>query len=171
MNKKPFQDKYNFYTRLKQYCKPLFTYSEYKFTIVDKQLFYNKIKNNFYVKIVSSTGFLCRDVTIDEIFLSDSTILKFLDRDSACFVYYLAGKLEDLATKDYNSLYTFYGISVKNPSIFLVKSLVDMSIDEWDVNNAYDNKLYCNLDKPSIVKFMERYFIVKELNKPVLTNI
>ena len=45
MNKKPFQDKYNFYTRLKQYCKPLFTYSEYKFTIVDKQLFYNTYNN------------------------------------------------------------------------------------------------------------------------------
>ena len=162
MSKEQLQKGYNFYTKFKYYCKHILNSN--KLTIVDKQRYYDNTKNTFYVKVVSIVGFLCRDITIDEIFLSNSSILKFLDKDSACFVYYLAGKLEDLANKDHNSLFTFYGISPKNPSIFLVKSLIDMSIYEWEINDAYLNNLHYNLDKPSIARFIERYFIVKQLN-------
>ena len=170
MNKESLQKKSNFYTKFKDYWKSRLNFNESKFTIIDKQPYYDKDKNTFYVKIVSITGFLCRDVTIDEIFLSDCTLLKYLDRDSACFLYYLAGKLEDLANKDHNSLFTFHGLSPKAPSIILVKSLFDMSICEWDINEAFLNNLYYNLDKPSIARFMERYFIFKQLNIKSETN-
>ena len=170
MNKELLQKESNFYTKFKSFWKPRLNSNESKFIITDKQLYYDKNKNAYYVKIISITGFLCRDVTIDEIFLSDCTILKSLDRDSACFVYYLAGKLEDLANKDHNSLFTFHGISPKNPRIFLVKSLLDMSIHEWEINEAYLNNLHYNLDKPSIARFMERLFIVKQLNIQSETN-
>lgn len=170
MNKELLQKKFNFYTKLKHYLKPKISLDESKFTIIDKQPYYDKVKNTFYVKIVSISGFLCRDVTIDEIFLSNCTLLKSLDKDSLCFVYYLAGKLEDLSNKEHNSLFTFHGISPKNPSIFLVKSLIDLSVYEWEINDAYVNHLYYNLDKPSIARFMERYFIVKQLNVKPETN-
>ncbi|MCE2706854.1 MAG: hypothetical protein LW807_07245 [Proteobacteria bacterium] len=164
MSKEPLQKKSNYYTKFRHFWKSRTGHDEPKFTIVDKQLYYDKTKNTFYVKVVSISGLLCRDVIVDDMFLPNSTFLKSLDKDSLCFIYYLAGKLEDLANKDHNSLFTFHGISPKNPSIFLVKSLIDMSIHEWEIDKAYLNNLHYNLDKPSIARFMERYFIVKQLN-------
>lgn len=137
------------------------------YTIVDKQLYYNKIKNTYYLKIVSVTGFLCRDVTIDELLLPNSHILKSLDQDSMCYVYYLAGRLEDMANKDHNSLYTFHGFNPKDPTFIFVKSLIDLSIHEWDVIYVFKSNKYYTLDKPSIAKFIEYYYSINQYQNVV----
>ena len=59
--------------------------------------------NIFYVKVITTKGLWYQDISVDEILLSKDSILKYLDQDSLCFIYYLAGKLEDLAN-NYNFL-------------------------------------------------------------------
>lgn len=141
-----------------------------RFIIINKELYYNTNKNQFYVKIATTAGFLCRDITLEEIFSPHSTILESLDKDSLCYIYYVAGKLEDLANHEHNSIYTFQGVSPHNQNIFIVKSLLDLSIHEWDIHDAYAKELYYNLDKPSIARFMERYLIAQQSKKASNTN-
>lgn len=135
-----------------------------KYTILNKEVYYNNKKNKYYVKLVTMIGFICMDITIDEIFSINSSILDSLDPASRDYIFYIVGKLEDLANHEHNSIFTFHGISPHNQNIFIVKSLIDMSIHKWDIYEAYSKELYYNLDKPSIARFIEQYLITKQFN-------
>lgn len=131
-----------------------------KFIIPVKDLFYKKETNQFYVKLVTITGYISRDITVEEI-LSNKNIFEALDINSRYYVYWVSGRLEELANNEQNSIYTFHGISPHDSNIFIVKSMLDMSIHKWNIIEAYKQELYYNLDKGSMVRFIERYFIAK----------
>ncbi len=136
-----------------------------RYTILNKEVYYDDKKNKYYVKLVTIVGLICMDITIDEIFSINSSILESLDINSRCYIYYVVGKLEDLANQEHNSIFTFHAISPHNQNIFIVKSLIDMSIHKWDIHEAYTKELYYNLDKPSIARFIEHYLSAKQLNR------
>ena len=70
-----------------------------------------------------------------------------LDINSRYYVYCVSGRLEELANNEQNSIYTFHGISPHDSNIFIVKSMLDMSIHKWNIIDAYKQELYYNLDK------------------------
>lgn len=130
------------------------------YSLLDREVYYDESKAQFYFKVVTETGFICIDMTIDEIFCKKH-ILDGLDRDSERYVYYVRGRLEERANIGNTSIYTFSELSPFDNSIFIVKSLINGSKQKWNVFDAYARGLYLNLDKPSIARFMERYFIAK----------
>lgn len=140
-----------------------------KFIIPVKDLFYNKHTNQFYVKLVTITGYISRDITVEEI-LSNKNIFESLDINSRYYVYCVSGRLEELANNEQNSIYTFHGISPHDSNIFIVKSMLDMSIHKWNIIDAYKQELYYNLDKGSMARFIERYFIAKTQSSNIENN-
>jgi hypothetical protein len=132
-----------------------------KFCLLQKEVHYDKRNNTYYFKIFTSTGFHMREVTVDQLF-KDYEMLFGLDKYSLAYVHYIAGKLENLANKGQNSLYTFHAISPFDQSIFIVKSLINMSTEEWNIFDAFNKESYLNLDKPSIARFFELYYIAKD---------
>lgn len=139
-------------------------YDSSKYCLPTKDVYYSKNKNYYYFKVATATGFICIDISIDELF-KNSEVLDGLDRKSFAYVHYVAGKLENLANKDQNALYTFYAISPFNNNTFIVKCLFDMSIEEWDILEAYKTEKYYNLDKPSISQFFKQYFYVQSISE------
>jgi hypothetical protein len=133
---------------------------KFSYTLLNNEVYFNKKTSQFYFKIVTETGFICKDITINELFFKPH-ILNGLNRSSFGFVNYIRGQIEERSNTGETSLYTFHGVCPFDSSIFIVKSLIDGSINRWDVYNAYNKQLYLNLDKPSIVRFIERYFIFK----------
>lgn len=133
-----------------------------KYCFATKDIYYSEDKNAFYFKIATLTGYLCWDILVDEL-LANQSILFALDKASFAYAHYVAGKLESLANSDLNSIYTFYGISPNDITIFLVKSTVNLSVHQWDIFDAFEKELYLKLDKPSIVRFVERYIIAKQI--------
>ncbi len=132
-----------------------------KFTLANKEIYHNKDKNHFYLKVITTTGFICHNMTVEEL-VSNKTVFDSLDINSKLYVYYVIGVLETLASSGQNSIYTFYGISPHNCNEIIVKSLVDMSLQKWNIIDAYNNGLYDKLDKASMLRFFEVYFIAKQ---------
>jgi hypothetical protein len=133
------------------------------YNLLNHEVYYNQSTSKFYFKIVTATGFICSDITIDELFLKPH-IIERLDQRSCNYVHYVRGRLEERANLGNTSLFTFYGISPFDNNIIIVKSLVDGTTHKWDIVEAYQNQWYLNLDKPSIGKFTEKYLLIKMLS-------
>ena len=137
-----------------KYCFPL------------QEVYFNKEKNKYYFKLATISGFICRDIFVDEV-LKNNEILSKLDKKSFAYANYVSGVLDTLSNNEQNSIYQFTSICTNDPKILIVKSLIDLSIQRWDIFEAYEKELYYNLDKASIVKFIEIYLIAKlSLNIP-----
>ena len=126
-----------------------------------KKIYFNNKKNQYFFKLSTIHGLICRDIPVDEL-LANKSILNALDKPSHSYAHYIAGILETLASVENNSIYTFYGLSPFNPAIMVVQSLTDGSVHEWNIIEAYDNELFYNLDKKSLTKFMEIYILAKQ---------
>lgn len=132
------------------------------YSLLNHEVYYNQATSKFYFKIVTDTGFICTDITIEDLFLK-SHILNGLDRSSCNYVHYVRGRLEERANLGDTSIFTLNGVCPFETGVIIVKSLVDGSIHKWNIAEAYTKQWYFNLDKPSIGKFIEQYFILKML--------
>lgn len=139
------------------------------YKLLSHEVYYNQSTSKFYFKVVTDTGFICSDITVDELFLKPHIIDK-LDKKSCNYVHYVRGRLEERANLGDTSLYTFYGINPFDTDIIIVKSLVDGKTHKWNVLEAYLNQWYLNLDKPSIGQFIEKYYLYKMLSDSTLSE-
>ncbi len=126
------------------------------YSLLNYEVYYNKSTFQFYFKIVTDTGFICADITIDELFLK-SHIVERLDQKSCNYVHYIRGRLEERANLGETSIFTFLGESPFETDVIFVTSLIDNSTIKWNIVEAYTKQWYLNLDKPSIGKFIEKY--------------
>jgi hypothetical protein len=126
--------------------------------LLEKKLITCSKTNKLFVRIKSISRSLGTKLEVDEV-LNNQYVIERLDRDSIKFLFYTVGLLEGLKQND---IYTISKLDPSDPQNIIVKNTITFNEENWNIYDAYNDKLYHKLDKESIIKFTEIYLSCKQ---------
>lgn len=126
--------------------------------LLEKKLITCPKTKKLFVRIKSISRSLGTKLEVDEV-LNNQYVIERLDRDSIKFLFYTVGLLEGLKQND---IYTISKLDPSDPQTIIVKNTITFNEENWNIYDAYNDKLYHKLDKESIIKFTEIYLSCKQ---------